>query len=320
MNEQQIADKLADIIDTQINKAVESLNVQIATLSQRNTDLSAEIETLNSKYEAISTESELRILEAFDAHKSDVNKGLEAFDTETAETISTNHKATMDSITFKLDDSFEKIRLDSVNRINSELIRLNDHVNTKLTSLKGEKGDTGEKGNEGDNGFLSGVSIWKTGHISKRDEAVTHNNSLWLCACEQTAQEPGIGDDYQLLNDGIKELTLDDQHHLCLVMGSNKEFDLGYVGFKFKGDYSDKETYDKNDLTALNGTTFISLCADNSNRPHSNTWKAFVKRGPKGSPGEKGEEGKAYNFDAEAFMDDVTAVIDTVVDKKIKVK
>ena len=444
MNEQQIADKLADIIDARITKALEPLQLQVATLNQLNVDLKSEVETLTAKHDSLvgsiniadeqmntdfdelktqfndltddinnvstiitdqkealihipvnlekellavkddidsrftkqsrnkeitdstlvqlgdkvselsekldgrdedvktlmllpekinsnflisqdyantlDTTMQVRLLEALDAHKSDVNTGLDDFNNEISETLASNYKTTLEKQSSELNDAIEKVRLNSVNLINTELLRLNDHVNTKLTSLKGEKGDTGEKGNEGSHGFLSGVSLWKTGHITKRYEAVSYLNSLWLCSCEQTAQEPGCGDDYQLIHDGIKSVELDDKHHLIVTMGSDKQVDLGYVGFKFKGEYSNKSPYDKNDLVTLKGTAYISLVSDNTNLPPSNTWKYLVKRGSKGSPGEKGDEGKAFNFDASAFMDDVTAVIDTVIDKKIKVQ
>jgi len=219
---------------------------------------------------------------------------------ETNEDIIKSRFATMN---IKLDDDVERIMLQINNTINKELLRLNDYVSSKLTTLKGEKGDPGEKGDQGENGFLSGVSKWETGKIIKEREAVTYDNGIWLCSVEQTACKPGENDDYVLIQDGVKSMELE-QGRLIIHKTSGINVDLGRVTMVHRGVYDPEITYDKYDIVTIDKTSFLSKFGDNKSRPPSNGWDLLSGRGARGTKGDKG---------ADANMDDMNAVISDMI-------
>lgn len=376
MNEKEMAVTFARIIDDKIAKAVEPLNLQIATQKTITANLSEIIEVVkefgldnHSTFEELkqsqvdANESIISVVKEqgdtlgdFDEFQKELaelktlitlngleqnnkinevkqiiidtcseiakssddkfNKLTDYVDDKNdtmAKLVENNHVASIDHIskinsehsTFS-NKKFEVKTLEQTNKINDELLRLNNHINSKLTSLKGDKGDAGEKGKQGDSGFLSRVRKWETGSITKGNEAVTHKNGLWLCLSEQTAQEPIAGGDWELVINGIASLDLVD-HELSLVRTSGDTEQLGNVGFEYRGDYVAKTMYGKYDLVSKDGTTFISLNKDNKNSPPSNTWKALAKRGQRGAQGKDG--GIGFN------ADDIYATVREMIDE-----
>ena len=293
MDEKQIADRLNNIIDAKVNKAFESLNLQIAAQKEMIANLSDTIEVVKefgidssstlAEYKSNDSVIEIKLLESQKAYTDlldDKFDALNEFNKEDINSLSTELKKSI------ADDS-EKLSLTLSNAQGQELLRLNDHVNRKLSALKGDKGDAGEKGDKGDSGFLSRVSKWENGSITKQTEAVIHNNALWTCAIEQSAKEPSVCDDWTLIVDGISEVKMDD-NNIQIKYASGKTQDIGRVGFVHKGQYDSKKEYMKGDIVTVNKTAFVSMEDDNKNNPPSNNWRLLSGKGDKGAKGDRG--------------------------------
>ena len=195
-----------------------------------------------------------------------------------------------ETLTEKLEEKVENLSLKLINTQNTELLRVNDHINQKLNTLKGDKGDAGDKGDKGESGFLSGVSAWENGTIAKEGQAFSFKSGIWICSVKETALPPGNSDEYELVVDGINTIeVLDD--NLIVTLSSDIQRDLGRVGLVHKGVYNSKHVYDKNDIVTIDKTSFVSLVDNNKNQPPSNTWKILSGRGAKGARGDKGDRG-----------------------------
>jgi len=205
MNDKQIADRLSGIIDDRVEKATESLTLQIATQNNLIAELRETIEVVKGfgldtvasidQMKSDLIESQIRILEYHKTQDEGIALQIDAIEETTASAVS----KTEQDLTDFLNLSAETIELKLANTQNTELLRLNDHINQKLNLLKGDKGDSGEKGDKGESGFLSGVSEWKNGDIAKQNEARTFENGLWLCKVSQTASPPSLGDSWDLV-------------------------------------------------------------------------------------------------------------------------
>lgn len=98
---------------------------------------------------------------------------------------------------------FKALELTDKVYMQDDLLRLNDHINTKLSVLKGDKGDVGEPGIDGKNGEKGekgsdGDSLVHRGDYVK-DKAysnlslVLHNGTTFVAAEEITGSPPGNG-------------------------------------------------------------------------------------------------------------------------------
>ncbi len=207
-------------------------------------------------------------------------------------------------------DQTDTVKLELMNSIQKEHLRLNNHVNNALLSLKGEKGDAGEQGEKGDSGFLSGVSKWETGCISKAGEAVTHDNAVWLCQAELSAHTPGQCDDYELIIDGVKSLEVLDGE-LVQHMTSGKSINVGRIALVHKGVYNSEFKYQKMDIVTIDKSSFLSMRDGNDTRPPSgsNDWLLLSGRGAKGTKGEKG--------DVPFMPEELLAIVKEAIDSKL---
>lgn len=264
------------------------------------------VDSLNTIDDAIlaingrETDFEIKVLEHDNNNQIKLNESIKA----NSEFV----KEELDDLTIKAlsQINIEMNSLESAQKIyiQDELLRLNDHVNRKLDTLKGEKGDCGEKGEKGESGFLRGVSVWEVGSITQKDVAVMHKNSIWTCAADASATEPTIGnDEWQLLTDGISSVDLEDGE-LTFSFASGKTQTMGSVGFSHKGEYEDNKSYKVNNLVSLKGSTFVAL-SDTSNRPPSDSWKLIAQKGAKGNKGSQGEPGVVAVEDMKPIVEDL---------------
>jgi len=182
---------------------------------------------------------------------------------------------------------FKEYQLEQKIYIQDELLRINNHINQKLNTLKGEKGDKGDKGEKGNDGLINGASKWEDGAIAKEGQAFTHRHGLWLCQSKETAREPAEGDDWILLANGL--------HSLDLVGGMLWRQDstggalmLGRTTPSHEGEFDPRVEYEMNDIVTYRGSTFYSLEDDNNNVPPSNSWRILAQKGSKGNKGEPG--------------------------------
>jgi hypothetical protein len=130
-------------------------------------------------------------------------------------------------------------------------------------SIKGPPGEPGPKGPPGE---LPTVREWTRG-VHYEADVVTCGGSLWQ-ASRDTGEPPGH-EDWQLLAASGRDA---------------KEIE-------HRGTYSDAESYQRNNIVALDGGAFLAVRDDPGPCPGEG-WRLLVARGKAGRPGDKGDKGE----------------------------
>ena len=254
---------------------------------------------------------ETSLLSKHDALKVSVDSELQSISNSLNDAINDIDKDLLD----KINEKSELISLKLSDSQNKSLLEITNGLNSKLDSLKGEKGDPGEKGDKGDDGLLTSVNTWTHGVITQKGGVVNYNGGVWLCRADASANTPSIGDEWDLIIDGISDIELNESN-IIAKFASGKEKDLGRVGFVHRGVYDENMVYQKGDIVTIDKTSFVSMCDDNTSRPPSgDKWKLLSGRGEKGAKGEKGVKGDPG--DAAMPTDDLVSLVKTVVKNEI---
>ena len=296
----QFEDTLAET-NTSITDNTETLLAELhTTLTKENSHLvNQEVRSVIDALDQLKTtvlDHQVKTLERLSEAKDQIPELIEVVAQEATETF---------------DQCVGKMQLEQKLYLQDELLRLNSHVNNKLDTLKGDKGDAGERGEKGDDGFLTGVSRWETGVITKMHQAVSHENGLWLCLCEASANEPTPdNEDYQLIVDGIKSIAIQNSQ-LTVTRTSGIEDVLGKTMVEVKGPFQKDTTYDRLDIVTLNKQSWISRKENNTDHPPGNgAWMLLAGKGIKGEQGKQGVQGEPANFD------DIIPIINSAIEAK----
>ncbi len=305
------------------SEQVTAIDVGLATetdaikkeIKETKTDIAIKSQILDDKLTEATTEThtafEIRMLATLDRQDSSINQHTKDLQDQVEQEIG--------DVRDRLDDTLEMKSLGLANTVNTEFLRMNNQINTRLNTLKGDKGDCGEKGQQGNDGSLSGVSVWATGNIKNRDDAVTHKNGVWLCSAKQTASEPSLeSGDWALLSDGVVSHSISEDGSLIVTRSSGREEDVGQVTFNISGTYDKSKTYDKLALVMHNKMIYVSTCNKNSSEPPSgDKWIPLTRRGNKGPAGAQGKQGPSGK-DGQNNMgiDDVLAIVESTIEVK----
>jgi hypothetical protein len=128
---------------------------------------------------------------------------------------------------------------------------------------RGEKGDPGVRGVEGPPGKLPIAKIWRQDEIAYEGAVVTYAGALWQ-AVKDTAQAPGHKD------------------WICLAAAGRDGASINPRGL-----YQEASDYQRLDLVALNGGSFIAKEDDPGPCPGAG-WQLVASQGSRGIKGEKG--------------------------------
>ena len=136
-----------------------------------------------------------------------------------------------------------------------------------LPGARGEPGQPGERGERGPEGMLPRVKVWEPG-VHYAGVVVVKSGATYQ-ATKDTAAVPEGGTDW-----------------VCLARG-------GVDGRSphVRGLFSDSETYEKLDIAAVNGSSFIAK-KDNPGPCPGPGWQLLVSQGKKGDKGERGATGE----------------------------
>jgi len=210
-------------------------------------------------------------------------------------------------------DKLEMIELKNKVYLQEELLRLNDHINGKLNTLKGEKGDCGEKGSQGESGLLRGISKWQDGTLAKSGDAFLFEGGLWAVNVSETKQTPSISTkDWSLLIDGFKSATLQ-EGVLTFLKSSGAIEKLGKVAITPRGSFFKGQSYQLLDLVTHNKASWISIADGNTNHPPSDNWMMVGGKGQKGEPGKTGQKG-SDGKDATLNPEDLLPIINSAIE------
>ena len=236
--------------------------------------------------------------------------------------------------------------VDRVSQLAESVVERFEVVNNKARSVSSVQGDLGEALNE-----LADDLHTKTGALSARLDAevpaqmekvvaatvaelsrqvreaeawlrggagyqahsvVRHNNALW-CSRGETAEEPGTGDAWALLVDGIRGVSVDaagDGRSLTVgiesAAGVTTRATLALPVPVPRGTYAENETYRRYDAVHRDNHTFMALADDPG--PPGESGSDWVVIGHRGRAGKRGEDGVTVDRD-----DVVSATVAAVV-------
>jgi hypothetical protein len=149
-------------------------------------------------------------------------------------------------------------------------------------------------------------------------EAARHAGGTWI-ARRKTEEEPGRGDDWTILADGIAEIARGNDN-LIVIRSSGDVIDLGDVrgpqgkGFVHRGLYKPDEKYSGGDVVLADGSSFVALKDEPGSIPGAG-WEMLAQRGRKGKQGEQGLRGEKGldGSPAPSFVEQIGAWRDGIV-------
>ena len=190
------------IIKEDINKSKESAEHYSNSIVVKIEQVESDVENVKSE----ATEKEIKHLELITENNDNNSKSIDAIKKEITDSINSiadNNIAMIDGvksdITKALDKDIESIKLSGKVYIQDELLRVNDHINQKLNTLKGDKGDSGKQGEKGDTGNDGDSLDHKGDYVQdekyKKLNLVIHNGTTFI-AMKDTSNAPP-GDDWR---------------------------------------------------------------------------------------------------------------------------
>ena len=223
------------VVQELVGDEVGRLNVELAKARDLTTALEARV------HEALEPMASKVDLQKISERSDSLESILDTLTTATAETSEAQVKA--------MDDLVESVA-DSHAQIEKAVAQVDQAPQETLRLLLGH---------------YQGVEDWKRGGAGyKALSVVRHLGALWQ-APQDTLREPGAGDDWALLADGVSgvQVECDDagRFQLEIKMASGASTSAGYQlpHINFRGVYDENTTYARYDAMVKDGHTFLAL-------------------------------------------------------------